>query len=303
LEVQVDANTVIAICSVVIAVASLAVSAYVARATRKHNRLSVQPLLGFTTTFRAGGIVGLRLANSGLGPARIIRSQLTYEKERFGEFNKSNVDKFRRRLEERDHLTVRPHATTLGRQPFLDKDYQEFLLSIDPCDPSELDKFRQVIEGQLWLEIWYESIYGREGFKAVYYPRREVVNQFAEQLRSAFPAGAITRVQVLEYGDDPEVEPEEIAIRVLFDWPGRTEGKKADPKTVRTFVNANGAAIKAINRLRDELPPFIGWVELRPDGLSGAARDDGLAFRIGGRRGLFDRRLTVKRGLTLILRS
>jgi hypothetical protein len=32
----VDANTVIAICSVVIAVASLAVAAYVAWATRKH---------------------------------------------------------------------------------------------------------------------------------------------------------------------------------------------------------------------------------------------------------------------------
>lgn len=51
LEVQVDASTVTAICGVVIAVASLGVSAYVARATRKHNRLSVKPLLGLTTTF------------------------------------------------------------------------------------------------------------------------------------------------------------------------------------------------------------------------------------------------------------
>ena len=46
LEVQVDANTGIAICGVVIAVASLGVSAYVARATWKHNRLSVRPLWG-----------------------------------------------------------------------------------------------------------------------------------------------------------------------------------------------------------------------------------------------------------------
>jgi hypothetical protein len=73
------ANTVIAICSVVIAVASLALSAYVAWATRKHNRLLVKPLLGFTTTFRAGGIAGLRLTNSGLGPAMIIRTMLTYD--------------------------------------------------------------------------------------------------------------------------------------------------------------------------------------------------------------------------------
>jgi hypothetical protein len=110
-----------------------------------------------------------------------------------------------------------------------------------------------------------------------------VIDRFAEQLRSAFPAGAIARVQVLEYGDDPEVELEKTAFRVFFDWPGRTEGKKADPKTVHAFVNANGAAI---TKLGDELPSFIGWVELRPDGLSGTSRDDGLAFRIGGRRGL-----------------
>ena len=64
-----DANTVIAICSVVIAVASLAVSAYVAWATRKHNRLSVQPVLGFRTTYSADGKSGLLLINSGLGPA------------------------------------------------------------------------------------------------------------------------------------------------------------------------------------------------------------------------------------------
>lgn len=46
-----DANTVIAICGVVIAVSSLVVSAYVAWATRKHNRLSVRPLLGLTIAF------------------------------------------------------------------------------------------------------------------------------------------------------------------------------------------------------------------------------------------------------------
>jgi hypothetical protein len=87
-----------------------------------------------------------------------------------------------------------------------------------------------------------------------------VIDRFEEQLRSAFPADAITRVQVLEYGDDPEVEPEKTALRVFFDWPGRTEGKKADPKTVHAFVNANGAAI---NKLGSELPSFIGSSQLR----------------------------------------
>ena len=170
-----DANTVIAICSVVIAVASLAVSAYVAWATRKHNRLSVLPVLEFTTTFPVGGTAGLRLTNSGLGPARVISSQLTYKGEEFGEFNKPHVDEFRRRLAERDHLTVRPHATTLGAQPLLDTDYQEFLLSVHRYDPSDHDEFRRLIEGgRLRLQIQYESIYG-DRFTA-HYPQRGLIS-------------------------------------------------------------------------------------------------------------------------------
>ena len=56
-----NANTVIAVCATVIAVASLGVSVYEARVARKHNRLSVQPLLGLTTRFPVGGTAGLRL--------------------------------------------------------------------------------------------------------------------------------------------------------------------------------------------------------------------------------------------------
>jgi hypothetical protein len=170
----VDANTVIAICSVVIAIASLGVSAYVAWATRNHNRLSVRPLLGLTTGFPVGGTAGLCLTNSGLGPAKIISSQLTFDGKQFGEFDKPHVDQFR------SGLAVRPHAATLGGHPFLDKDYQEFLLSVDPYDPSEHHEFRQLIETKLRLEIRYESIYGGEGFIVVY-PQRGLV--------SSLPAG------------------------------------------------------------------------------------------------------------------
>ena len=164
-----DANTGIAICGVVIAVASLGVSAYVARATWKHNRLSVQPLLGLTTAFPVGATAGLRLTNSGLGPARIISSQLTVDGEQFGEFNKADVDELRRRLR------VRPHATTLGRRPFLDTDYQQFLFRVDPYDPAEHGEFRQLIEQKLRLEIQYESIYGGEGFTLIY-PRHGLIS-------------------------------------------------------------------------------------------------------------------------------
>ena len=179
LEVQVDASTVIAVCSVVVAGASLAVSAYVARATRKHNRLSVQPVLGFRTAYPGDDISGLLLVNSGLGPARIIKSQLTYDGVQFEEFNESNVNRFRRYLKEHDR-SVRPHATTLGGQQVLGTDYRQFLLGIGPKDLSGLDKFRQVIDG-LKLEIEYESIYGGEGLRAVHPdPLREMTALSAE---------------------------------------------------------------------------------------------------------------------------
>jgi hypothetical protein len=68
-------------------------------------------------------------------------------------------------------VAVRPHASTLGGQPFLEADYQEFLLSVDRYDPSEHGEFARLIEGQLRLEIQYESIYGQRF--TVVYPRRE----------------------------------------------------------------------------------------------------------------------------------
>jgi hypothetical protein len=68
----------------------------------------------------------------------------------------------------------------LGGQPFLDTDYQQFLLSVDPYDPSEHGEFRDLIRTRLRLEIRYESIYGGEGFTVVY-PRRGLVSsQHAE---------------------------------------------------------------------------------------------------------------------------
>lgn len=109
---------------------------------------------------------------------------------------------------------------------------------------------------------------------------KAVTERVEQQVRSAFPGDAIARVQVLRYGDDPEVEPGQAAIRVFFDWPGRSEGKTADPKTVHAFVVANSAALDV---LRDELPGVIRWVEFRPENPAGAAGLDGLAYRITDR--------------------
>ena len=103
-----------------------------------------------------------------------------------------------------------------------------------------------------------------------------------KQLRSVFPEGTIARVQVLEYGDDPEVEPGDTAVRVYIPRSDRPEGEEADEEIVSTFEEANRRLIK---KLREILPRFIGWVEFRADRPSGAVRSHGPVLRIGGRAG------------------
>jgi hypothetical protein len=58
----------------------------------------------------------------------------------------------------------------LGEHPFLDKDYKEFLLSVDGYDPTQHHWFKELIEDRLKIEIQYESIYGGKRF-TVAYPR------------------------------------------------------------------------------------------------------------------------------------
>ena len=109
---------------------------------------------------------------------------------------------------------------------------------------------------------------------------RAMTDRIEQQVRQAFPEGVIARVQVLQYGEDPEVEPGQAAMRVFFDWPGRSAGGQADPKTVHRFVTANAAALEV---LRDGLPRVIGWVEFRPEGKAGATSPHDLAYRITDR--------------------
>src|SRR5580692_5590234 len=83
-----------------------------------------------------------------------------------------------------------------------------------------------------------------------------------KHVRSLFPDGVISRVQVLEYGDDPAVEPGDVAVRVFLHRPARPEGGEADEEIVGSFEKANRERLKKLN---DELPLVIAWVEFQAD--------------------------------------
>ena len=154
-----DASVVVAICATVIAVVSLAVSVYEARATRRHNRISVRPFLELRVGLSQGRRAGLQLINAGLGLAAITRTVLTLDGEPLGEFSEASVNVLRSKL------SVRPAAVTF-RRTILAADYDQFLLSIDSFDRTEHTEFADLVRHRLGMEIHYESLYGGEGYKA-----------------------------------------------------------------------------------------------------------------------------------------
>jgi hypothetical protein len=111
---------------------------------------------------------------------------------------------------------------------------------------------------------------------------RATAERIGEQLTAAFPAGAIQRVEVLQYGDDRSVEPNETAVRVFISRADRPEGQEGDEEIVQAFEQANRATIR---KVRDDLPGFIGWIEFVADSPAGAAKSHGPILKLKGRAG------------------
>jgi hypothetical protein len=99
-----------------------------------------------------------------------------------------------------------------------------------------------------------------------------------KHLRSIFPDGVISRVLVLEYGDDPAVEPGDVAVRVFLARPGEAEGEEADEEVLGSFEKANRERLR---KLHDELPRVIAWVEFQPDSPGEAGKPPRHVLKIG----------------------
>jgi hypothetical protein len=93
---------------------------------------------------------------------------------------------------------------------------------------------------------------------------KAISDSVAAKFRSAFPEGTFTQVDVLGYGDDPDVEPGETAIRAFVDRAGHPAGTWDDDEMVmQAFEKANHQAIRSLHR--DGRLPSIAWIHLIPD--------------------------------------
>jgi hypothetical protein len=71
--------------------------------------------------------------------------------------------------------------------------------------------------------------------------------QFDQLVRERLPGAPIERIEVLQYGDDPEIEPGQYLARVIISAPGE------EPERLRAFEAFHAEHRAAFRDLRDEL--------------------------------------------------
>jgi hypothetical protein len=104
---------------------------------------------------------------------------------------------------------------------------------------------------------------------------RAVSDSVEMQLRPTFPAGTFTRVDVLGYGDDPDVEPRETAVRAFVGRAAQpADGWEDDERVLQAFMKAHEQDIRKLHH--DGLLPAAAWVQIIPD--SPARRAPGSAL-------------------------
>jgi hypothetical protein len=68
--------------------------------------------------------------------------------------------------------------------------------------------------------------------------------------RNRFPGDAVQQVELLQYGDEPEIEPGELLVRVVIEPPGgqRPDGTEADALIVQEFDHDHREAIQGFRQ-------------------------------------------------------
>jgi hypothetical protein len=86
--------------------------------------------------------------------------------------------------------------------------------------------------------------------------------QVDEEVKKRFP-GAVQQVVVLQYGEDPVIEPGELLVRVTIEGPEEREGQH---EALQAFEKTHGPAIKEFRRDLSIQLPEAGRLEFRTSG-------------------------------------
>ena len=89
-----------------------------------------------------------------------------------------------------------------------------------------------------------------------------LTQEFDQEVRRRFPDAPIQRVEVLQYGDDPEIEPGQLFGRVIIEAPPGTAAAEGEDKKdkeergrrLEEFHDAHRPAIRELRRELDKLP-------------------------------------------------
>jgi hypothetical protein len=124
-----------------------------------------------------------------------------------------------------------------------------------------------------------------------------IQHELEEEVKKRFP-GAVLRVALLQYGDDPVIEPGELMVRVFVEVTGDREEKQ---EAFHAFGEANRQVIKQFRKdLSDKLPE-AARLEFRIGGEDGEG-GEGPRMMLGGRpRGLLEARALEGKDLTPVM--
>ncbi len=101
--------------------------------------------------------------------------------------------------------------------------------------------------------------------------------QLGEEVTRRFPGSAVQRVKVLQYGDEPMIEPGELLVRLILE---AAEGEKGQEQALHAFEEAHDEAFKQFRKdLSAELPNV--W---RLEVLTSSDTGHGPRMMLGGRR-------------------
>ena len=84
-----------------------------------------------------------------------------------------------------------------------------------------------------------------------------IEQQIDGEVKKRFP-GAVRRVAVLQYGDDPVIEPGDLLVRVIIEAPEEREGQR---EAFEAFEKAHGRAIKHFRHDLSAQLPEVGRLE------------------------------------------